>query len=80
MFDRTVKPLPPRPTSGLRYRVETLFGFTGKKMAKYRDSWKEVAWAPINVAWRPHLLPLMIFEVSWTLCSQEDDGILMHVA
>ncbi|KAL1717097.1 major facilitator superfamily domain-containing protein [Schizophyllum commune] len=62
MFDRTVKPLPPRPTSGLRYRVETLFGFTGKKMAKYRDSWKEVAWAPINVAWRPHLLPLMIFE------------------
>ena len=63
MFDRTVKPLPPRPTSGLRYRVETLFGFTGKKMAKYRDSWKEVAWAPINVAWRPHLLPLMIFEV-----------------
>ncbi|TRM62260.1 major facilitator superfamily domain-containing protein [Schizophyllum amplum] len=62
MYDRTVKPVPPRPTTGLRYRVESLLGATGVKMAKYRDSWKTVTWAPLNVMWRPHLLPLMIFE------------------
>ncbi|TFY63206.1 hypothetical protein EVG20_g6410 [Dentipellis fragilis] len=31
IYDRTVKPIPPRPTTGLRYRVETLamlFGFS----------------------------------------------------
>lgn len=35
MYDRDVVPFPERPTTGLRYRVETLIGITGVKMAKY---------------------------------------------
>lgn len=34
MYDRDVVPFPERPTTGLRYRVETLIGITGVKMAK----------------------------------------------
>ncbi|KAH7906959.1 major facilitator superfamily domain-containing protein [Hygrophoropsis aurantiaca] len=62
MYDRTVKPIPKRPTQGLRYRVETLLGITGLKMAKYRPSWWEVVCCPFNVIWRPHLLSILIFE------------------
>ncbi|KAL1741300.1 major facilitator superfamily domain-containing protein [Schizophyllum fasciatum] len=62
LYDRTLKPVPARPTSGLRYRVETLLGITGVKMAKYREGWVGVFCAPFNVFWRPHLLPLLIFE------------------
>ena len=64
LYDRGLKPVPPRPTTGLRYRVETLLGITGVKMAKYRDSWLDVFCAPFNLVWRPHLLPLLLFEVS----------------
>lgn len=32
--DRDVVPFPERPTTGLRYRIETLIGITGVKMAK----------------------------------------------
>ncbi|KAI0039273.1 MFS general substrate transporter, partial [Auriscalpium vulgare] len=39
MYDRKVKPIPPRPSHGLRYRVETLLGVTGAKMAKHRATW-----------------------------------------
>ncbi|KAG6877150.1 hypothetical protein C0992_010680 [Termitomyces sp. T32_za158] len=63
MYDRTVKPIPERPTSGLRYRIETLIGITGVKMAKYRTSWKESILSPLNVVWRPHLLMILWFEV-----------------
>ncbi len=62
MYDRTVKPIPEPPTSGLRYRIETLVGLTGIKMAKYRVSWTESILSPINVVWRPHLLGILLFE------------------
>ncbi|KAI5825713.1 MFS general substrate transporter [Schizophyllum commune Tattone D] len=62
LYDRGLKPVPPRPTTGLRYRIETLLGITGVKMAKYRDSWLDVFYAPFNLVWRPHLLPLLLFE------------------
>jgi MFS family permease len=61
MYDRTSKPIPPRPTTGLRYRVETLIGVTGVKMAKYRPSWCDVLLSPVVVFWRPHLLGPLIF-------------------
>ena len=39
MYDRYHWPVPPRPSKGLRYRIETLIGITGLKMMKYRPSW-----------------------------------------
>ncbi|KAG6864326.1 hypothetical protein C0991_010446 [Blastosporella zonata] len=63
MYDRTVKPIPERPTTGLRYRIETLIGITGVKMAKYRASWMESILTPLNVVWRPHLIMILLFEV-----------------
>ncbi|KAI0252929.1 major facilitator superfamily domain-containing protein, partial [Lactifluus subvellereus] len=62
MYDRGVRFLPPRPTGGLRYRVETLVGITGMKMAKYRATWSEAVSAPFKLFWRPHLLSIMVFE------------------
>ncbi|KAJ7255229.1 major facilitator superfamily domain-containing protein [Mycena rebaudengoi] len=62
MYDRTVKPIPPKPSTGLRYRIESLIGITGLKMAKYRISWTEAIISPINVFWRPHLFGIMVFE------------------
>ncbi|KIJ61484.1 hypothetical protein HYDPIDRAFT_177044 [Hydnomerulius pinastri MD-312] len=62
MYDRTLRPVPKRPTEGLRYRIETLFGITGLKMAKYRPSWWEVVFCPFNLVWRPHLLSILVFE------------------
>ncbi|KAK0458782.1 major facilitator superfamily domain-containing protein [Desarmillaria tabescens] len=62
MYDRTVKPVPEPPVTGLRYRIETLVGITGFKMAKYRVSWAESILSPINVLWRPHLLGALLFE------------------
>jgi hypothetical protein len=63
MYDRGVKNLPSRPTGGLRYRVETLIGITGVKMAKYRATWYEAVSAPLKLVWRPHLLSIVVFEV-----------------
>lgn len=63
MYDRTVKPIPERPTTGLRYRIETLIGITGVKMTKYRASWADAILAPFKLIWRPHLLLILIFEV-----------------
>jgi hypothetical protein len=63
MYDRTVKPIPQRPTQGLRYRVETLIGMTGIKMAKYRPSWYQATSAILRIVWRPHVLSILIFEV-----------------
>ncbi|KAF8918897.1 MFS general substrate transporter [Mucidula mucida] len=62
MYDRTVKPIPEAQTTGLRYRIESLIGITGVKMAKYRISWTESILSPLNVVWRPHLLGILIFE------------------
>ncbi|KAJ7127881.1 MFS general substrate transporter [Mycena epipterygia] len=61
MYDRTLRPIPPRPTVGLRYRVETLLGATGFKMTPYRPSWYECTISPLRVLWRPHALLIMIF-------------------
>jgi len=62
MYDRTVKPIPEAPTGGLRHKFETLVGITGARMAKYRISWREAAWACFKVVWRPHLLMILVFE------------------
>ncbi|KAJ7429192.1 MFS general substrate transporter [Mycena latifolia] len=62
MYDRTLKPIPEPPTTGLRYRIDTLFGLTGLKMAKYRASWFEAISSPFRVLWRPQLLGMLFFE------------------
>ncbi|KAI0305254.1 major facilitator superfamily domain-containing protein [Multifurca ochricompacta] len=62
LYDRDVRALPQRPSDGLRYRIETLVGVTGIKMAKYRASWREAISAPFRLFWRPHLLGIMVFE------------------
>ncbi|KAJ7636997.1 major facilitator superfamily domain-containing protein [Roridomyces roridus] len=62
MYDRTVKPIPARPSTRLRYRIETLVGLTGLKMQKYRLSWTQSFLSPFNVVWRPHILSLLVFE------------------
>ncbi|KAF5364808.1 hypothetical protein D9758_009310 [Tetrapyrgos nigripes] len=63
MYDRHVKPIPePMANGSLRYRIETLVGITGIKMAKYRISWFETISSPFQVVWRPHLLGILLFE------------------
>jgi hypothetical protein len=64
MYDRGAKPIPEPPTTGLRYRVETLLGFTGLKMTKYRDTWYQAISSPIRIVWRPQLLGILVFEAS----------------
>ena len=63
IYDRHVRNLPSRPTSGLRYRIETLVGITGVRMAKYRATWYEAVSAPFKLVWRPHFLSILVFEV-----------------
>ncbi len=69
MFDRKLaNPRPyPVPKSRLRARVENLVGITGARMAKYRDSWYTAVFSILNVVWRPHLLAILVFEVSFCL-------------
>ncbi|KAJ6632242.1 MFS general substrate transporter [Mycena sp. CBHHK59/15] len=61
LYYRSHRPIPLRPTAGLRYRVETLFGITGVKMAKYHPGWFECVASPLRVLWRPHALLIMTF-------------------
>ncbi|ORY88677.1 major facilitator superfamily domain-containing protein [Leucosporidium creatinivorum] len=61
MYDRDVVPFPERPTQGLRYRIETLLGVTGVKMAKYRCSWAESVSSVFDLVWRPHMLLMLIY-------------------
>ncbi|GAA6061104.1 hypothetical protein JCM10212_006135 [Sporobolomyces blumeae] len=61
MYDRDVVPFPQRPTTGLRYRIETLLGITGLKMSKYRCSWTECLTSWMDVLWRPHALLIYIY-------------------
>ncbi|GAA5850501.1 hypothetical protein JCM5353_004758 [Sporobolomyces roseus] len=61
MYDRDVVPFPKRPTTGLRYRIETLLGITGWKMAEYRCSWGECLTSWLDVLWRPHALLMYIY-------------------
>jgi len=64
MYDRTLSnPRPiPRPASGLCYRVQTLIGVTGWRMARFRPGWREVTLACADLVWRPHMLPILVFE------------------
>lgn len=65
MFDRTLRnPTPiPRPSSRLRYKIETVIGITGAKMARYRASWKESVLACADLIWRPQLSGILLLEV-----------------
>lgn len=65
MYDRTLRnPNPiPRPESHLRYRIETVIGVTGAKMAEYRASWRESILACVDLIWRPHLFGILLLEV-----------------
>ncbi|KAI0725283.1 MFS general substrate transporter [Fomitopsis betulina] len=64
MFDRTLRnPTPiPRPSSRLRYKIETVIGITGAKMARYRASWKESVLACADLIWRPQLSGILLLE------------------
>ncbi|KAG2339660.1 MFS general substrate transporter [Suillus weaverae] len=62
MYDRSLVSKPPRTSTGLRYRFETLIGVTGYKMAKYRPRWPEVLLASLDVAWRPQFFFVVLFE------------------
>ncbi|KIJ06422.1 hypothetical protein PAXINDRAFT_20390 [Paxillus involutus ATCC 200175] len=62
MYDRGVNRPLPRRTSGFRYRVQTLVGITGYRLAKYRDSWFEATWASLSVVWRPQFILVAFFE------------------
>ncbi|EJD08563.1 MFS general substrate transporter [Fomitiporia mediterranea MF3/22] len=62
LYDRQLKSPPPRRSTGLRYRVETLIGITGARMAKYRQTWSSAIIAPASIAWRPHLFLILLFE------------------
>ncbi|GAA5966202.1 hypothetical protein JCM21900_003331 [Sporobolomyces salmonicolor] len=61
MYDRDVVPFPERPTTGLRYRIETLLGITGLKMAKYRCSWWESLSSWVDILWRPHAILIIVY-------------------
>jgi hypothetical protein len=63
MYDRALKPVPPRPSTGIRYRIESLIGITGAKMANHRSSWYQIILSPLNLIWRPHLLAAVVFQV-----------------
>jgi len=63
MYDRTISPIPePAAEGGLRYRIETLVGITGYKMAKYRVTWSDAISSPFKVVWRPQILIILVFE------------------
>ena len=63
MYDRHLKePHPYTPPGSARYRIETLFGLTGYRMARFRPSWEAVGLAPLKVFWRPQLLTALLFE------------------
>ncbi|KAL5513332.1 hypothetical protein ACEPAH_3731 [Sanghuangporus vaninii] len=61
LYDRHLKTQPPRP-SRLRYRIRTLIGITGARMAKYRQSWSSSILAPLQIIWHPHLFLILLFE------------------
>lgn len=77
MYDRTMKPIPEPPTTGLGYRIETLLGITGIKMAKYRSSLLHGLVSQIDVLWRPHVLSILIFEVC---LPSNSDGFVINLA
>ncbi|KAF8582553.1 MFS general substrate transporter [Ramaria rubella] len=75
MYDRGVKPAPPRLYTGFKYRLYTLMGITGLKMAKYRTSLWDAISSPFRVVWRPHLLMALIFEVTFAVFLGEPTAV-----
>ena len=64
MYDRTLKPIPRCPSPSLRYRIETVLGTTGIRMAKYRMNLWDAFLEFLRLVWRPHLLGMLIFEAA----------------
>ena len=64
MYDRTLKPIPLYPPPSLRYRVNTVIGITGIRMAKYRMNLWDAFLEFLRLVWRPHLLGMLIFEAA----------------
>ncbi|KAG2152742.1 major facilitator superfamily domain-containing protein [Suillus clintonianus] len=62
MYDRHLDPHRERILPGIQYRLKTLIGITGYKMARYRSCWSEVVWACLNVVWRPQFILVAFFE------------------
>lgn len=67
MYDRRLKHQPSPPPRSLtkqylRYRIESLVGVTGVRMAKHRQPWLNIIFAPLMIVWRPHLLAILVFE------------------
>lgn len=61
MFDRYVRPIPKKPTTGLRYRIETLVGITGFKMAKYRPAWSRCVLDVFEVIFKPPVILSLLY-------------------
>ncbi|KAF8591000.1 MFS general substrate transporter [Ramaria rubella] len=62
MYDRGVHPTAVQPYSGITYRVHTLLGTTGMKLAKYRASIWDAISSPFRVLSRPYLVMALIYE------------------
>ncbi|TFK47554.1 MFS general substrate transporter [Heliocybe sulcata] len=62
MYDRSIKPIPPRPRKGVLTRAATLIGITGSRMSRYRPSLMSGVWSHLDCVWRPQLLSVLIFE------------------
>ncbi|KDQ60318.1 hypothetical protein JAAARDRAFT_602778 [Jaapia argillacea MUCL 33604] len=62
MYDRSIKPVPKPSTTGFRRRIDTLLGFTGLELAKYRPTLTSGVFSHLNVLWRPQILGILIFE------------------
>ena len=82
MYDRglwSTMQRPERPMSDLRSRTETLLGVTGVRMAKYRSGWSDVTSIWFRLAWRPHLLGILLFEVCqlFRACEQGAEQLLI---
>jgi len=61
IYDRHLSPIPARPTTGVRYRIETLLGITAIKMSKYRPNlWRCFA-GLLSVIWRPNVIAMMFY-------------------
>ncbi|EPS95319.1 hypothetical protein FOMPIDRAFT_1032972 [Fomitopsis schrenkii] len=52
----------PRPKSRVLYRIQTLVGITGARMARYRTGWRDVILACPAIIWRPQILGILLFE------------------
>ncbi|KAF7310193.1 Efflux pump rdc3 [Mycena indigotica] len=61
MYDRRAHHPVSKTSSKLRYRIESLLGVTGMKLARHRPSWGECVISPLRVVWRPQALLVMLY-------------------